>query len=174
MPIVRHRQAPARRPSSCILPARRMSTQVPQGGRILELEDTRKLYQSKTTKELIFAFAILKFCSYESLVRLSTRVFEAVQRTPLERPVLELVRPTFYKQFCSGGSIAESKPVLERLTKDKISTILEYVSASQLAMHILLILPVFFNFSDVLLICVGLLRIAFFFFNSCVQLCSGE
>lgn len=104
-----------------------MSTQAAPKTRILELEDTKRLYQHKSTRDLVFSFAILKFCSYEGLVRLSTRVFDKLRHTPLERPLLALVRPTFYKQFCSGSSIADSKPALDRMAKHGIGTILEYV-----------------------------------------------
>lgn len=106
-------------------PARRLSTQSVPQGRILELEDTKKLYQYKSTRELMFSFGILKFCSYEGLVRLSTRIFDKVRNTPLERPLLAIVRPTFYKQFCSGSTIADSKPALDRMAKHGIGTILE-------------------------------------------------
>lgn len=107
-----------------------MSTQAASKARILELEDTKRLYQHKSTRELVFSFSILKFCSYEGLVRLSTRVFDKLRHTPLERPLLALVRPTFYKQFCSGSSIADSKPALDRMAKHGIGTILEYVVVS--------------------------------------------
>jgi proline dehydrogenase len=108
------------------MPVRRLSTQAAPQGRILELEDTKKLYQSKSTSELVFSFGILKFCSYEGLVQFSTKVFNTIRGTPLERVVLSVVRRTFYKQFCSGSTIAESKPALDRLAKHGIGTILEY------------------------------------------------
>ena len=94
---------------------------------ILNFTDTKKLFASKSTSELIFSWAILKFCSYNWLVNLSIKVFDVLSSVRLQAPLLFVTRYTFFKQFCSGETIASSKPALDKLAKNGVGTILEYL-----------------------------------------------
>jgi proline dehydrogenase len=94
---------------------------------LLDFHDTKKLYAHKSTAELMFNYTILKACSWKWLVKAAPKIVDIVTPRPfLSKAVMTFVRPTFFRQFCCGESIEDSRPALEKLRKAGIGAILEY------------------------------------------------
>lgn len=86
--------------------------------------DTDIAFKGKTNKELKSAHLLFRIMKNKGLVNTSSRLFTAAMRMKL--PVSWAVEATIYKQFVGGKTISECQPVVEKLKKFNIRSILDY------------------------------------------------
>lgn len=92
-----------------------------------ELDDNlnRIAVKSKSTSELMLSLAIYKACATSWLVDVAPHLIAAAEKVGLSAPVYWIIKRTFFQQFCGGESADECSPVMERLSRFGIGSILD-------------------------------------------------
>ncbi|KAG2173307.1 hypothetical protein INT43_004681 [Umbelopsis isabellina] len=92
-----------------------------------ELDDNfnRIAVKSKSTSELLLSLAIYKACATSWLVDVAPHLIAAAEKVGLSAPVYWIIKRTFFQQFCGGESADECAPVMERLSRFGIGSILD-------------------------------------------------
>jgi hypothetical protein len=70
---------------------------------LTEFQDTRVLFQNKSTAEIWFNLIIFKFCSMDIFVELGPKVLQTAENLGLAAPIYFFIKRTFYSQFCAGN-----------------------------------------------------------------------
>lgn len=90
----------------------------------LDLRDTATAFADKSDAELREKYRLFKMLNSPFLNAVGTRA--ARFALALGLPVEGLIKQTIYEQFCGGETIAECEPVIRRLGRAGIGTILDY------------------------------------------------
>ena len=90
----------------------------------LDFQDTATAFADKTDSELREKYRLFKMLNSPFLNGVGTRV--ARFALSLGLPVEGLIKSTIFEQFCGGETIKECDPVIERLGRARIGTILDY------------------------------------------------
>lgn len=70
---------------------------------LLELNNTEKLFASKTTEEIAFSLFIFKLCANQNLITIGPQLLALAERSRLSsKMAYAVIRRTFFKQFCAG------------------------------------------------------------------------
>lgn len=93
--------------------------------KILQFSDPI-VYNKLKTSHLLFSLAILKFCSYESLINFGIKVLNVSEKFNLSAPFYLFIKYTFFKQFCAGESKQEALKVVDFLSNHGMQTVLDY------------------------------------------------
>jgi proline dehydrogenase len=90
----------------------------------LNFGDTETAFADKTTAELLERQRLFKVMNSPLLNSLSTKA--ATFALGLGLPVKGIIKSTVFELFCGGETIAECEPVIERLGRSNIGSILDY------------------------------------------------
>jgi proline dehydrogenase len=90
----------------------------------LDFQDTATAFADKSDSELREKYRLFKMLNSPFLSGVGTRM--AKFALSLGLPVEGLIKSTIFEQFCGGESIEECDPVIERLGRAGIGTILDY------------------------------------------------
>nr|CCA23007.1 proline oxidase putative [Albugo laibachii Nc14] len=95
----------------------------------ISFEDTENIFASKSTAELLRAFAVFEICKFKSLVKYSDKLIDfAYGRFPGKRFTNQVLRATFFGHFCGGEDFKEIQPVIRELQAAGIGAILDYAA----------------------------------------------
>lgn len=90
-----------------------------------DLTDTQIAFSSRSNKELKETAFLFKMMNKPAFVKLGSQLGLAALK--LHVPfTTTIIKKTIYKQFCGGTDINECQPVIDKLYKDKIWSILDY------------------------------------------------
>ena len=92
-------------------------------------ENTETAFKIRTNKELRKASMLFSLMSCPLLVQLSGKL--ANLAIHLKIPVRWIVKPTIFSHFCGGETIEESRNVIDRLSKFKVESVLDYAAENQ-------------------------------------------
>lgn len=90
----------------------------------LDLHDTATAFADKTDAELKEKYRLFRMLNSPFLNTLGSTAARFALSIGL--PVEGIIRSTIYEQFCGGETIEECDPVIERLSRANIGTILDY------------------------------------------------
>jgi proline dehydrogenase len=90
----------------------------------IDFNDTATAFADKSNWELRKAYWLFRLMSQPRLVKWGERLARWALDSGL--PVKWLVKPTIYQHFCGGETVAEVMPVIHRLGRHGIRTILDY------------------------------------------------
>lgn len=90
----------------------------------LDFQDTETAFADKTNAELLERQRLFKVMNSPLLNSLSTKA--ATFALNLGLPVKGIIKSTVFELFCGGETIAECEPVIERLGRSNIGSILDY------------------------------------------------
>ena len=90
----------------------------------LDFQDTAVAFADKSTSELKEKYRLFKLLNSPFLNSVGTKFARFALGIGL--PVEGLIKSTIFEQFCGGETIEECEPVIERLGKAHIGTILDY------------------------------------------------
>ncbi|HMT08422.1 MAG TPA: proline dehydrogenase family protein [Pyrinomonadaceae bacterium] len=90
----------------------------------LDLQDTETAYADKSDSQLKEKYRIFKILNSPFLNSMGTAATKFALAIGL--PVQGLIKSTIYEQFCGGETIEESEPVIRKLGKSGVGTILDY------------------------------------------------
>ena len=90
----------------------------------LNFRDTETAFADKTTPELLERQRLFKVMNSPLLNSVSTRA--ATFALSLGLPVKGIIKSTVFELFCGGETIAECEPVVARLGRSNIGSILDY------------------------------------------------
>lgn len=91
----------------------------------ISFENTEIAFRSLSDKELKHSYRLFQLMSKSSLVQLGSSMAPFMLKLPF-LPGKSIIKRTIYKQFCGGETIRESLPLIEKLTKYNVFTILDY------------------------------------------------
>lgn len=97
---------------------------------VLDFTDTARIFQSKTTPELVRAYTVYFLSQQRWLVQHSDALLRAAYAVPVVGPKMtdSLLRATFFGHFCAGADVNEIRPVLKALADAGIGGILDYAA----------------------------------------------
>lgn len=101
------------------------------GGKFLHIsfEDTKRIFASKSTSDLLRAFTVFEMCKFQSLVKYSDKLIDfAYERFPGKHITNQALRATFFGHFCGGENFEEIQPVIRELQAAGIGAILDYAA----------------------------------------------
>ncbi|HEX6279234.1 MAG TPA: proline dehydrogenase family protein [Pyrinomonadaceae bacterium] len=90
----------------------------------LDFQDTETAFADKTNAELLERQRLFKVMNSPLLNSLSTKA--ATFALNLGLPVKGIIKSTVFELFCGGETIAECEPVINRLGRSNIGSILDY------------------------------------------------
>lgn len=92
---------------------------------IVDFTNTEIAFSDKSNKELRFAARLFQLMNSPFLVSFGSSV--GLASVKLRVPFAEsIVKKTIYSQFCGGVNLMDSQPVIDRLFRQNVSTILDY------------------------------------------------
>lgn len=86
--------------------------------------NTQNAFAYKSSKELQQSYWLFRLINNPLLVKISTTLAQWSFNWRL--PVTPLVKYTIYRQFCSGETLEESQPVIDRLLQYGVKSLLDY------------------------------------------------
>lgn len=90
----------------------------------LDFQDTETAFADKSDAELKEKYRVFRMLSSPTLNAIGSRA--AKLALSLGLPVQGIIKATVFEQFCGGESIEESEPVVQKLGRAGIGTILDY------------------------------------------------
>ncbi len=91
---------------------------------MVDFDNTQVAFAIKNNDELRRAYYLYRLISYPWLVKMGNKTIGLASRIGL--PVRWIVKPTVYKQFVGGETIAECAQVVAKLAKKNVKSILDY------------------------------------------------
>ncbi|CAJ0601208.1 unnamed protein product [Cylicocyclus nassatus] len=92
----------------------------------LTFTNTKEAFKSKTNHELLRGYIVLRLCAIESLVKHSQKILAVIRAILGKRLFKRVLKSTFYGQFVAGEDPKEIEPVVERLKRFGVKSILDY------------------------------------------------
>jgi proline dehydrogenase len=94
---------------------------------LAELDDmgNRIAVRSKSTYDLWLSLGIYKACASSWIVNLAPHLISAAEKMGLSTPVYLAIKHTFFAYFCGGETADECIPVMEKLSRSGIGSILD-------------------------------------------------
>jgi proline dehydrogenase len=68
----------------------------------LDFNDYSAVFKTRSTTQLLRAYAVLKACSYPGLVKHADKLLATSRRLLGDSITFGIVRQTFFKHFCAG------------------------------------------------------------------------
>ncbi|MEJ6979366.1 proline dehydrogenase family protein [Pedobacter sp. P351] len=90
----------------------------------LSFNNTEIAFRGKSDEDLNLSYKLFKLINNPLLVRIGPSLISLAIKLGL--PITGLIKKTIFKQFCGGESIEECEPVINKLWKGKVGTILDY------------------------------------------------
>ena len=91
---------------------------------MIDFENTKIAFKSKSNKELKKAYFLFSTIKYPWLVKIGKVLVNIA--LGIRIPIKWIVKPTIYAHFCGGETISECDPVVQKLAKHNVETILDY------------------------------------------------
>ena len=91
---------------------------------VISFDNTENAFAYKTDKELKKARLLFRTMSFQTLVKLGTRITPWAIRSGL--PVKGLIRKTIFKQFVGGENLEETAVIAKKLGEYAVQVILDY------------------------------------------------
>jgi proline dehydrogenase len=91
---------------------------------MISFDNTEIAFKSKTDNDLRRSYMLFKTLAHNSLVRIGGALTQTAIR--MQIPVNWIVKPTIYKQFVGGETIAECAETVHELAKYNVKAILDY------------------------------------------------
>ena len=95
---------------------------------IPDFNDARITYESKSTKELLRAAACFQSCKIPILVENAESLLRASRSIFGGRIVDAVLKETVYGHFCAGEDQERIRPVIQKLEKSGVGSILDYAA----------------------------------------------
>ena len=95
---------------------------------IVNFDDSREAYRSKTSIELLRAIAVFRLCGVSTLVKRSNQILDGASKVVGRQAVDYVVKKTFFGHFCAGETIEEVEPVVAHLGDSGVGAILDYAA----------------------------------------------
>ncbi|XP_078682099.1 proline dehydrogenase 1, mitochondrial-like [Branchiostoma floridae x Branchiostoma belcheri] len=92
----------------------------------LNFDDALEAYKSKTTREILRALLVFKLCSFDIIVRNNTQLMKLGRRVLGRRLFKNCMKATFYGHFVAGEDQVSIKPLIKRMEKFGVGSILDY------------------------------------------------
>ncbi|XP_019620712.1 PREDICTED: proline dehydrogenase 1, mitochondrial-like [Branchiostoma belcheri] len=92
----------------------------------LNFDDALEAYKSKTTREILRALLVFKLCSFDIIVRNNTQLMKLGRRVLGRRLFKNCMKATFYGHFVAGEDQESIKPLIKRMEKFGVGSILDY------------------------------------------------
>jgi len=99
---------------------------IQEGGNRDDRFETSKLYATKSTSEIAFAWLILKLCSYDFIVSHGPKLLQWAQDYHLGGIANFVMKRTFFKHFIAGETLEESEKAVEHLKQEGLGVVLDY------------------------------------------------
>ncbi|CAH0483035.1 unnamed protein product [Peronospora belbahrii] len=93
-----------------------------------EFQDTKRIFASKSTAELVRAYAVYFMSQFRPLVQHSGKLLELSYKFPGATFTNALLRATFFGHFCAGEDVNEIRPVIQKLQSAGIGAILDFAA----------------------------------------------
>lgn len=90
----------------------------------VSFDNTQNAFSLKDDQALRHSLRLFRFMHNPALVKIGAKL--TVLALKLHLPVRGIIRNTVFSQFCAGETLEESKPVIEKLGKRHIGSILDY------------------------------------------------
>lgn len=91
---------------------------------MISFESTEVAFRIKSDRELRKALFLFRAISSRALVRMGG--FFSRLAISIRFPINWIVKPTIYSHFCGGETIDDCLPVIEKLSKYKVQSVLDY------------------------------------------------
>ncbi|MGM0498140.1 MAG: proline dehydrogenase family protein [Bacteroidota bacterium] len=91
---------------------------------MMDFENTKIAFKSKSNKELKKAYLLFSTIKHPWLVKTGKLLVNIA--LGIKFPIKWIVKPTIYAHFCGGETISECEPVVQKLAKHNVKTILDY------------------------------------------------
>jgi len=91
---------------------------------MIDFDNTKIAFKSKSNKELKKAYFLFSTIKHPWLVKIG-KVLVTIALA-IRFPIKWIVKPTIYAHFCGGETISECEPVVQKLAKYNVKTILDY------------------------------------------------
>jgi proline dehydrogenase len=92
-------------------------------------DNTFIAFQSKSKKNLLKAYWLFRFMSWNKLTKIGTYFVKIALWAPLGAK--KIIKNTLYQQFCGGETLAECEQTISELAKYGLSAIPDYVAEGQ-------------------------------------------
>ena len=92
-------------------------------------DNTFNAFQSKSKKNLLKAYWLFQFMSWNKLTKIGTYFVKIALKAPLGAK--KIIKSTLFQQFCGGESLAECEQTISELNKYGLSAIPDYVAEGQ-------------------------------------------
>ncbi|KHJ80386.1 hypothetical protein OESDEN_19939, partial [Oesophagostomum dentatum] len=99
----------------------------------LSFRNTKEAFKSKTNFDLLRAFVVLRLCAVESLVKHNQKILRVLRAVLGKTLFKKVLKSSFYGQFVAGEDTKEIEPVVEKLKKYGVKSILDYSVESDLS-----------------------------------------
>ncbi|KAG6617764.1 Proline oxidase [Phytophthora cinnamomi] len=93
-----------------------------------EFQNTERIFATKTTPELVRAYAVYFTSQFRPLVQHSGELLELSYKFPGARFTDALLRASFFGHFCAGEDVNEIRPVIRKLESAGIGAILDFAA----------------------------------------------
>ncbi|CAH0488422.1 unnamed protein product [Peronospora farinosa] len=93
-----------------------------------EFEDTKRIFASKSTLELVRAYGVFYMSQFRPLVQHSGKLLELSYKFPGPKFTDAMLRATFFGHFCAGEDVNEIRPVIKKLEAAGIGAILDFAA----------------------------------------------
>eukprot|EP00644_Phytophthora_capsici_P007303 jgi/Phyca11/566837/estExt2_Genewise1.C_PHYCAscaffold_220534 len=94
----------------------------------MEFQDTKRIFATKSTPELVRAYAVYFMSQFRPLVQHSGELLELSYKFPGAKFTDALLRSTFFGHFCAGEDVNEIRPVIRKLESAGIGAILDFAA----------------------------------------------
>jgi len=91
---------------------------------MVNIENTKIAFQSKSNKDLRQAHFLFNTLARPAVVKTGKIFLNIALQTNL--PIKWAVKPTVYKHFCGGETIEECNPVVQKMARYRVESILDY------------------------------------------------
>ncbi|CAD6191316.1 unnamed protein product [Caenorhabditis auriculariae] len=92
----------------------------------LSFENTKEAFKSKTNSELIRALVVLRLCSVGWLVQKNQAILATLRNVLGSTLFKKVLKSTFYGHFVAGETKTEVEPVVSKLRRFGVKSILDY------------------------------------------------
>ncbi|XP_066267867.1 proline dehydrogenase 1, mitochondrial-like [Branchiostoma lanceolatum] len=92
----------------------------------LNFDDASEAYKSKTTGEILRSLLVFKLCSFDIIVRNNNQLMKLSRRILGKRLFKMCMKSTFYGHFVAGEDQESIKPLIKRMEKFGVGSILDY------------------------------------------------
>ncbi|WKY03529.1 hypothetical protein Q1695_004915 [Nippostrongylus brasiliensis] len=99
----------------------------------LSFENTKEAFKSKTNADIIRALVVLRICGIEPIVKNNQKILAVLRATLGQNLFKKLLKSTFFGHFVAGEDRKELEPVVGRLKRFGVKSILDYSVESDLS-----------------------------------------